>query len=162
MARPDSHDQSMDVKMRRLAIVSAFRLSLIWDLLTTFLGSLIILGNAGFIALGLSLVATLTVGALNFSTNAIWRRRRAPRAEITLLQLTWFFAIAFDFWTSLTCNTTYIALSQLNLGHSESLLQLFSRLTVGQMLIVLFVTLLATISPMMLSYIRDRDFDFLS
>ena len=81
---------------------------------------------------------------------------------MALLQLIWFFAIAFDFWTSLTCNTTYVALQQFALGQSASLSQLFARLTIGQMLIVLFVTTLTTISPMMVGYIRDRNLDFLA
>ena len=160
--RHDSKPQSIDVSIRRLVLISAFRLSMIWDLLTTFLGSLIILGSSDFIPLGLSLVGTLTVGAFNFSTKSIWERRRIKRVEIALLQLTWIFAIAFDFWTSLTCNTTYVALKQFDFGQSEPLFQLFSQLSVGQILIVLFVTTLTTISPMMVGYIRDRNLDSLS
>ncbi|NER84775.1 MAG: hypothetical protein F6K42_35720 [Leptolyngbya sp. SIO1D8] len=76
--------------------------------------------------------------------------------------MTWIFAIAFDFWTSLTCNTTYVALKQFDLGQSDNLSQLFTQLTMGQVLIVLFVTTLTTISPMMVGYIRDRNLDFLS
>jgi hypothetical protein len=136
--------------------MSTFRLGAVWDLLTTFLGSLIILGSANFIALGLSLVGTLTVGALNFSTKSIWQRRRVKRAEVMLLQLTWIAAIAFDFWTSLTCNTTYIALQQFEMGQSEPLLQLLWQLNFGQILIVLFVTLLTISGPMMVSATGDR------
>ena len=161
-SNPKSKPQSIDVNLRRLVLLSAFRLSMIWDLLTTFLGSLIILGSASFIALGLSLVGTLTVGAFNFSTKSIWERRRVKHVEIALLQLTWIFAIAFDFWTSLTCNTTYIALRQFNLGQSEPLSQLFAQLSMGQILIVLFVTTLTTISPMMVGNIRDRNLNFLT
>lgn len=156
-----SNPQSLDISIRRFVLVSAFRLSMIWDLLTTFLGVLIILGSVSFIALGLSLVGTLTVGAFNFSTKSIWRSR-GKRGEIALLQLTWIFAIAFDFWTSLTCNTTYVVLKQVTLGHSDTLSRLFAQLTIGQMLIVLFVTILTTISPMMVGYIRDRNLDFLT
>jgi hypothetical protein len=134
----------------------------VWDLLTTFLGSLIILGSANFIILGLSLVGSLTVEAFNFSTKSIWERRLEKRVDVALLRLVWGFAIAFDFWTSLTCNTTYVVLQQFTLGQSASLAQLFTRLTMGQLLIVLFVTMLTTISPMMVGYIRDRNLDFLT
>lgn len=158
----DKKSHVIDISIRRLVLISAFRLSMIWDLLTAFLGSLIILGSANFIALGLSLVGTLTVGAFNFSTKSIWEHRRTHRGEVTLLRVTWIFAIAFDFWTSLTCNTTYVALKQFELGHSGSLFWLFSQLTLGQILIVLFMTTLITISPMMVGYIRDRDLDFLT
>lgn len=160
--RPERQQQPNDTSIRRFVLVSAFRLSMVWDLLTTFLGSLIILGSASFIALGLSFVGSLTVEAFNFSTKSIWKRRRGKRPEVALLQLIWFFAIAFDFWTSLTCNTTYVALQQFTLGQSASLSQLFVYLTIGQMLIVLFVTMLTTISPMMVGYIRDRNLDFLA
>ena len=49
----DKKSHVIDISIRRLVLISAFRLSMIWDLLTTFLGSLIILGSANFIALGL-------------------------------------------------------------------------------------------------------------
>lgn len=160
--RPERQQQPIDTSIRRLVLIIAFRLSMVWDLLTTFLGSLIILGSASFIALGMSFVGSLTVEAFNFSTKSIWERRRGKRPEVGLLKLIWFFAIAFDFWTSLTCNTTYVALQQFTLGQSASLAQLFARLTIGQMLIVLFVTMLTTISPMMVGYIRDRELDFLT
>ena len=160
--RQHPQSQSVDTRVRRLVLISAFRLSMVWDVLTTFLGSLIILGSASFVALGLSLVGSLTVGALNFSTKSIWGHRRVKRAEVALLKLIWLFAIAFDFWTSLTCNTTYVALQQFTFGQSASLSQLFARLTMGQLLIVLFVTTLTTISPMMVGYIRDRNLDFLT
>ena len=158
----ERQQRPIDISIRRLVLVSAFRLSMVWDLLTTFLGSLIILGSATFIALGLSLIGSLTVGAFNFSTKSIWERRRKKQPEVGLLKLIWFFAIAFDFWTSLTCNTTYVALQQFSLGQSISLSQLFTQLTMGQILIVLFVTMLTTISPMMVGYIRDRNLDFLT
>jgi hypothetical protein len=151
-----------DTNIRRFVLVSAFRLSMVWDLLTTFLGSLIILGSASFITLGLSLVGSITVEAFNFSTKSIWQRRRVKRVEVGLLQLIWVFAIAFDFWTSLTCNITYIALQASTSDQIKSLSQLFAQLTIGQMLIVLFVTVLTTISPMMVGYIRDRKLDFLT
>ncbi len=160
--RPERYQQPTDTSVRRLVLMSAFRLSMVWDVLTTFLGSLIILGGASFIALGLSLVGSLTVGAFNFSTKSIWARRRRKQPEVALLKLIWVFAIAFDFWTSLTCNITYIALGQLTSDSIKSVSQLFARLTTGQMLIVLFVTMLTTISPMMVGYIRDRNLDFLA
>ncbi|MEO0534339.1 MAG: hypothetical protein AAF215_10800 [Cyanobacteria bacterium P01_A01_bin.123] len=160
--RPNTKPKATPINLRRLVLISAFRLSMVWDLLTTFLGTLIILGSAGFIALGLSLVGTLTVGAFNFSTKSIWKWRRIRQPEVALLKGVWIFAIAFDFWTSLTCNVTYVALKQFELGRSETLSRLFTQLTLGQILIVLFVTILTTIGPMMVGYIRDRDLDFLT
>lgn len=160
--RPKSKPKSIDTKLQRLVLIGAFPLSMIWDLVTTFWGSLIILGSANLVPLGLSAVFTLTVGAFSFSTKSIWAHRRVKHPEGFLLKLTWLFAIAFDFWTSLTCNTTYVALKQFGIGQSAPLARLFSQLTIGQILIVLFVTTLSTISPMMVAYVRDRDLDVLA
>ncbi|MEO1509705.1 MAG: hypothetical protein AAFU84_18860 [Cyanobacteria bacterium J06633_23] len=159
--RRDIKPKSMETSMRRLVLISAFRLSMVWDLFTTFLGTLIILGSSGFIPVGLSLVGTLMAGAFNFSTKSIWERRRLKHIEIYLLRMTWVLAIAFDFWTSLTCNATYIAVGQFELGPSVDLGWVLGQLTSSQLLIVLFITILTTISPMMVGYIRDRAPDFL-
>jgi hypothetical protein len=150
------------MSIRRFVLISAFRLSMIWDLLTTFLGALIILDSISFISLGISLVGTLTVGAFNFATKAIWESKQSRNREILLLKLAWMLAIAFDFWTSLTCNATYVALGRFVFGGSYNFAQLFSELNVGQVLIVVFVTIISTLGPMMVGYIRDRDLDFLS
>lgn len=159
--RHDSNPRSMDVNLRRLVLISAFRLGMTWDLLTTFLGSIIILGSVGFVVVGLGLVGAFTVWTFNFSTQAIWKPRRITRIQVALLQFTWLFAIAYDFWTSLTCNIHYVALKQVNLGQSEAIIPLFSQLTIGQALIVLFVTILTTVSPMMVDYIRGQNSDVL-
>lgn len=120
------------------------------------------MGSAGFVVVGLGLVGAFTVWTFNFSTQTIWRQRHTIRIQVALLQLTWIFAIAYDFWTSLTCNIHYVTLKQVNLDQPESLILLFSQLTVGQTLIVLFVTALTTVSPMMLEYIRNSDRSFLA
>jgi hypothetical protein len=148
--------------IKRLVLISAFRLSMIWGLLTTFLGTLLILDSIHFISIGIALVGALTVGAFNFSTGAIWRNHAHQSIEMLLLKVAWMLAIAFDFWTSLTCNATYIALRTFTLTTTIELSRLFARLTIGQGLVVLFVTLLCTISPMMVGYIRERDPDFLA
>jgi len=159
--RPTVKPKPVGISIRRLVLTSAFRLSMLWNLLTTFLGTLIILGNSSFIAIGLSIVGMLMAGAFNFSTKSIWERRRLRHIELYLLKTTWFIAIAFDFWTSLTCNATYIALGQFELGPAVELPWVLAQLTVSQFLIVVFITLLTTISPMMVGYIRDRAPDFL-
>lgn len=150
------------MSIRRFVLVSAFRLSMIWDLLTTFLGTLIILNSISFISLGISLVGTLTVGAFNFATKAIWESKQSRNRELLLLKIAWMLAIAFDFWTSLTCNATYIALGRFTFGGSYNFGQLFATLNISQILIVLFVTIIATLGPMLVGYIRDRDLDFLA
>ena len=159
--RQEVKPKPVGISIRRLVLASAFRLSMIWDLFTTLLGTLIILGNRSFIAVGLSVVGMLMAGAFNFSTKSIWERRRPGHIELYLLKLTWVFAIAFDFWTSLTCNATYIALGQFELGPSVALPWVLSQLTASQFVIVLFITVLTTMSPMMVGYFRDRAPDFL-
>lgn len=160
------------MSIKRLVLMTAFRLSMIWDLITTFLGMLLILGAVGFIPLGISVVGTLIVGAFNFATQSIWTRSHNDRKagffmQFVLLRITWFLAIAFDFWTSLTCNTLFVVSPHVNIfqdiGQTNvQLTTLMPALSLGQIIIVLFVTTMATISPMMVGYIRDWDAEFLT
>ena len=150
-----------NIGLPRLVLISAFRLSMIWDLLTTFLGSLLILNGVHFIGLGLSLVGTLIAGAFNFSTRSIWERRRTQQREIHFLRFAWVLAILFDFWTSFICNVTYVALGRFELGRPAAW-DYMTRLTWDQHLIVLVITLFTVMSPMMVGVIRRRNPDFLA
>jgi hypothetical protein len=153
--------------IKQFVVTNAFRFSMVWDLLTTFLGTLIILGKMSFIPVGISLVGTLIVGALNFATKAIWSSSYTKRLDFffqyLLLRTAWVLAIVFDFWTSLTCNALFVAPDGVEIGKTNvEFTGLLSQLTPGQTIIVLFVTILATISPMMVGYIRDKDLEFLT
>lgn len=153
------------MEIRKLVLITAFRLSTAWDLITTFLGMLIILGNIGFISLGISVVGTLVAGAFNFSTKVIWDQRAFRNSDLLIqvivLRLIWLLAVIFDFFTSLTCNAMYIAFQKFEItGNGATLRDSFQNLTLGQALIVLFVTSLTVISPMMVGYIKDWDMDF--
>ena len=61
--------------------------------------------------------------------------------------------IIFDLWTSLTCNAWFISSQQTQ--DKSALIKLLQELTIGQCIIVLFVTVLTVISLMMISYIRE-------
>ena len=159
--RNDVKSRTAGIGLPRLVLISAFRLSMIWDLLTTFLGSLLILDGVHFIALGLSLVGTLIAGAVNFSTRSIWEGHRTKQIETYVLRLAWVLAILFDFWTSFICNVTYVALGRFELGSSAAW-GYISQITWEQHLIVLVITLFATMSPMMVGLIRERNPNFLS
>lgn len=155
------HARPTPIGLPRLVLISAFRLSMFWDLLTTFLGSLLILNGTHFIAMGLSLVGTLIAGAFNFSTRSIWVGRHTKQNEIYFLRVAWVLAILFDFWTSFMCNVTYVALGRFELGRS-AMWDYMAQLTWDQHLIVLVITLFATMSPMMVGLIRERNPDFLA
>lgn len=159
--RHDVKPQATKTSLSRLVLISAFRLSMIWDLLTTFLGTLLILNGIHFIALGLSLVGTLIAGAFNFSTRAIWEGRKIKQSETYLLRFAWMLAVLFDFWTSFICNVTYVALGRFELGRSATW-GYMSQLTWDQHLIVLVITLFTTMSPMMVGFIRARNPGFLA
>ena len=159
--RNDAQPRPHSMSLSRLVLISAFRLSMIWDLLTTFLGTLLILNGIHFIALGLSLVGTLIAGAFNFSTRAIWQSRRIKQNETHLLRFAWTLAILFDFWTSFICNVTYVALGRFELGRTATW-DYMSQLAWDQYLIVLVITLFSTMSPMMVGFIRERHPDFLA
>jgi hypothetical protein len=154
------------MEIRKFVLMTAFRLSMLWDLISTFLGTLLILGHLGFVPIGISLVGTLIVGAFNFSTKIIWEPRHLQRSDqilqLNLLRVAWLMAILFDFLTSLTCNAMYVAFRRIEIGTiSVEFNHLFRNLTGSQTLIVLFVTVLVTISPMMVGYLRDTNLDFL-
>ncbi len=160
------------MSIKRFVLITAFRVSMIWDLIATFLGMLLILGSAEFVPFAISLVGTLIVGAFNFATKPIWEYSHSDRkqgffVQFMLLRVTWVLAMAFDFWTSFTCNAVFVALPQFNVFREVGQYQiqlgaLLQTLTFGQMIIVLFVTTLVTISPMMVGYIRDWDAEFLT
>ena len=70
-------------------------------------------------------------------------------------------AILFDFWTSFICNVTYVALGRFQLGRA-AMWNYLSQITWDQHLIVLVITLFATMSPMMVGLIRERNPEFLA
>ena len=150
------------VSIRKIVLLAALRLSAIWDLVTTFLGILIVLTQTNLVAVSLAVVGTLVVVAFNFATRSIWRRRSHHSeygAQILLLKVVWLMAMGVDLWTSMTCNAWFIS-SDLP-DDSLALFALLSTLTVGQFIIVVFVTLVTAVSPMLVGYLRDRDIDFL-
>ncbi|MGA7938187.1 MAG: hypothetical protein WCA35_31850 [Kovacikia sp.] len=153
------------MEIKRFVLLTALRFSMIWDLVTTFLGTLIILGTISFVPIGISLVGTLIVGAFNFSTKSIWERRDLQRddlfIQILILRIVWVLAICFDFLTSLTCNASYVALKRLEFGRVPvEFGNVLRNLNTSQAIIVLFITTLTVVSPMMVGYVRDQDIEF--
>jgi hypothetical protein len=147
------------VGIRKFVLLAALRLSAVWDLVTTFLGIMIILAQTNPVAISLAVVGTLIVIAFNFSTRSIWRRRRSGyRLQLLLLKAVWFMAMAVDLWTSMTCNAWFISLNRPY--DSLALFNLLGTLTPGQLIIVVFVTLATAVSPMLVGYLRDQDIDF--
>lgn len=150
------------LSIRRLVLLGALRLSMVWDLVTTFIGILIILDGDHVISYGIALIGALTVVALNFSTRVIWSKHQAyRRRKIQFLPLrgVWLMAIIVDFWTSLTANAWFISPNPPR--DAADLITLLASLSFGQLIIVIFVTAVSGISPMMVGYFRDREMDFL-
>jgi hypothetical protein len=150
------------ISIRKIVLLAALRLSTVWDLVTTFLGILIVLAQTNLVAISLAVIGTLIIVAFNFSTRSIWRsrRRNAPYGlQIGLLKGVWLMAIGVDLWTSMTCNAWFISPNLPD--DSLALFDLLATLTVGQRIIVIFVTLVTVVSPMLVGYLRDKDIDFL-
>ncbi len=147
----------MDIK--KFVILSALRISALWDLLTTFVGTLFILGKMGFIPIGISLVTMLIAGAFNFSTPVIWRSRQSEQIQFMLLRIIWVMAIVLDFSTSLLCNALFLSPSNIPLGKGGiQLPQVLAGLNFSQFFVVFFVTSMCTCGPMLVGYLRDQDF----
>ncbi|MEM7796521.1 MAG: hypothetical protein AAF579_18965, partial [Cyanobacteria bacterium P01_C01_bin.118] len=110
--RHNAQPKNRTFGLPQIVFFGAFRLSMIWDLLTTFLGTLLILNGTHFIALGLSLVGTLIAWAFNFFTWPIWNIKGIKSIERYLLRFALILAIVFDFVTSFICNVSYVALGR--------------------------------------------------
>ncbi len=150
---------SQTISLRTIVVWGALQLSALWDLVTTGLGILLILDRLNLVAISLALIGTLIVVAFNFSTQAIWsRRQRFTVASLPLLgvRLVWLIALLVDLWTSLTCNAWFIGKSA---SDSLALRDLLASLSPGQLIIVVFVTLMTGISPMLMGYLHNRDID---
>lgn len=130
-----------------LFLVFVFILGTIWDTRTTFLGMVVILGgqNVTSIVQGMSFVGALMILGLNFNTLKIWqgfRGKPSSKSEVDVLvvwvlRVFWIAAIIIDFFTSFTINYGYISRNREPAG-----VDFFAGF------IVVFVTALATISPM--------------
>ncbi len=148
----------MDIK--KFVILGALRISAIWDLLTTFVGTLFILGKVGFIPIGISLVTMLIAGAFNFSTLVIWRSRQSDQAQFILLRIIWVMAIILDFSTSLLCNALFLSPTTFPLGKGAvQLPQVLAGLNFSQFFVVFFVTTMCSCGPMLVGYLREQDFN---
>lgn len=154
---------------RKFVLVIALRLGTLWDWITTFIGILIILllGNPnGYsvitmaIATSIALIGTLIIAALAAATRPIWKRRQGNSTEtlsVLLLRGIWLLAIAMDLWTSLTCNAWFIASQRPQ--NTLALANLLQSLRPGQLIIVLFVTLITGVSAILSSSLRNQDID---
>lgn len=154
--------QSKSMSLRKLVLMAALQLSAVWDLITTLLGILIILDSRNLVAVCLAVIGTLIVVAFSFATRSIWRKRQHFSAygfQLVGLRLVWLMALMVDLWTSLTCNAWFISANTPNT--SIALGDLLGRLTLGQLIIVVFVTLVTGVSPIVMSYLRDQDIDSL-
>ncbi|MEA5451087.1 hypothetical protein VB780_21085 [Leptolyngbya sp. CCNP1308] len=154
--------KSRPVSLRKLVLLAALQLSTVWDLITTLLGILLILDSRNLVAISLAVIGTLIVVAFNFSTRPIWQRRQRYSSfglPLLGLRLVWLMAVAVDLWTSLTCNAWFIGAQ--GSTSSIALPDLLGRLSLGQLIIVVFITLVSGVSPMLVGYLRDQDIDSL-
>jgi hypothetical protein len=154
--------QSPPVSLRKLVLMAALQLSTLWDLITTLLGILIILDSRNLVAISLAVIGTLIVVAFNFSTQPIWRRRQRYSAfgfQLLILRLVWLMALGVDLWTSLTCNAWFIGTQRAT--DSVALGDLLGSLSLGQLVLLVFITLVTGVSPMLVGYLRDQDIDTL-
>jgi hypothetical protein len=155
-------NQSQTLSLRKLVLMAALQLSTVWDLVTTLLGILIILDSRNLVAVCLAIIGTLIIVAFNLSTRSIWRRRQHLSAyglQLLGLRLIWLMALGVDLWTSLTCNAWFISANPLL--NSIALNDLLGSLSFGQLIIVVFVTLVTVVSPTLVGYLRGQDINTL-
>ncbi|MFZ4640306.1 MAG: hypothetical protein ACOYMP_07910 [Nodosilinea sp.] len=146
--------------LKKLVLMGALQLTMIWDLITTLLGIILILESVNPVALSQAVIGCLIVVAFSFSTRSLWQQRQGYRITgppLILLRLVWGMAIFVDLWTSLTCNTWFIGAHSPE--DSRAMVDLLSHLNLGQLIIVMFVTLVTGVSPILVGYLRNQDID---
>ncbi|MFM7470673.1 MAG: hypothetical protein ACKO5P_04095 [Nodosilinea sp.] len=146
--------------LKKLVLMGALQLTMIWDLVTTLLGIILILESLNPIALSQAVIGCLIVVAFSFSTRSLWQQAQGYRIAglpLTLLRLVWGMAIFVDLWTSLTCNAWFVGAHSAE--DNRALTDLLSHLNLGQLIIVIFVTLVTGVSPILIGYLRDQDID---
>jgi hypothetical protein len=115
-------------------LIFAFGIGCVWDVVTTFLGVVKILGSTEWGAYGMAFVGACIVFAFNLATRQIWEDFKNDN---WILIVPWGGCILFDFVTSLEGNYKYVIFSR----ESNS--------TVTAL--IWFITFLTTISPMMVN-----------
>lgn len=135
--------------MFKILLIFVFMVGTIWDAITTYFGMIATLGgaNATGVVQGMSLVGALMILGLSFNTIRIWRGFRSnpdSSGEIDfilpwILRMFWVAGVVIGFFTSFNVNYGYIPRSDDAEG-----IGIFAGF------IILFITALATMSPMFL------------
>jgi|GEM_PF-1711202 len=130
-------------------LIFVFFIGTVWELFTTFLGIVYIVGGKQFTlsipnfsdinqfgVYGMAIVGSVIVFGFNLSTHSIWKEAR--EGVWTWVAL-WFPCVLFDFFTALAGNYRLVPSGRIDNMSTNA--------------VVWFVTILVTISPMMLRYL---------
>lgn len=129
-------------------LITGFSFGMLWDFVTTFLGVTSILAGPDFTVslenidsnafgiYGIALAATVIVFCFNLITVNVWED--AKNGNWVLVSI-WFLCLVFDLITSLAGNYRFILPGR----HNE----------IGVIGVILFTTILTTISPMTVRYL---------
>ncbi len=127
-----------------ILLVFAFIVGSLWDATTTFVGIVTIIGSSGVGTYGIAMTGMIIVLAFNLATRKIWKdfkddfdnSFRYGYLNLVLIIL-WCGSILFDFITALEGNYSYVFYPK----KEDPLVQI----------ILIFLTLITTISPMMVN-----------
>jgi hypothetical protein len=139
-------------------MIFTFGIGALWDGFTTMIGIAAILKAQSLPEIAMCFVGGLMVAGFGLGTKFIFANKGFVYGFIQFL---WLLCIGFDFYTSFAGNAQYLVLrtgstnvfdfSNFNLNFGS----LFSTLELGQVAVLLVLTILISSSPILISYLVE-------
>ncbi|CDM93319.1 MULTISPECIES: hypothetical protein [Limnospira] len=139
-------------------LICALFFPMVWDVITTALGIVGILGT-NIIAWGIAVVVAITIASVNLCTKGILKLARSGTNDLTLfLPVILVLCILFDFTTSLNGNARYLILSNVAAGKDMGIMEVLQKAETGeQFFYIILVTIITTASPAIVGWLTDID-----
>ncbi len=131
-------------------MLACFGISTLWDGITTALGIAAIIDAKDIFGYALCFVGGVVILGFGIGTQVIFVKNDIPHK---IMRGLWVLAVAFDAYTSFMGNAQYIVLRKQLAG----LFDVVGSLTLGQIIITVGLTILVTASPIMISYLLEKD-----
>lgn len=134
--------------MLNRALIFVLILGTFWDFVTTYVGTVTILENLNWVAMGTGLIGAAIVCVLNFYTTRVWEKsednvgkKQDSNFINWIVRLFWLGAIILDFYASFVAHYRYALQGANGLGAG---------------FVIVFITALLVISPMTLGKVWEE------
>ena len=139
----------------------SFGLIALWDVFTTFAGTLSVLGDddVGFF---MALILTLAVATFNVGTKFIFDDKHKnpviPGNAMIIFTPLWFFALVYNIYTSFVANAQFLILrNQIGLRVETDITELFRQLESTELVIAIGLTVLVSGSTLLFSFFINTE-----